>query len=104
MSGGPTAGGCACAGELLSLYRPQLEALLAGEGRSGLTASPLRSGTTAAAKARKKRSAARKEAESDYEARAPCLAWLLSNRRRPPGREAESMRMSPAKAVYDCCW
>ena len=54
-------------GELLSLYRPQLETLLAGEGRSGLTASPLRSNTTAAAKARKKRSAARKEAESDYE-------------------------------------
>ena len=74
LSGGSHGGGCACAGELLSLYRPQLEALLAGEGRSGLTASPLRSGTTAAAKARKKRSAARKEAESDYEARAPCLS------------------------------
>lgn len=54
-----------CSGELLSIYRPQLENLLGGEGRSGITASPLRSNTTAA-KARKKRTA-RKEVESDYE-------------------------------------
>jgi hypothetical protein len=52
------------AGELLSIYRPQLENLLGGDGRSGITASPLRSHTTA--KARKKRSA-RKEVDSDFE-------------------------------------
>lgn len=76
LTGEHTVWGCACPGELLSLYRPQLEALLAGEGRSGLTASPLRSNTTAAAKARKKRSAARKEAESDYEV---CLSGYTHN-------------------------
>ncbi|CAL8466428.1 g5964 [Coccomyxa elongata] len=55
---------CKYRGELLSIYRPQLENLLGGDGRSGITASPLRSHTTA--KARKKRTA-RKEVDSDFE-------------------------------------
>lgn len=46
------------------MYRPQLENLLGGDGRSGITASPLRSHTTT--KARKKRTA-RKDVDSEFE-------------------------------------
>ncbi len=53
-----------CAGEPLSIYRPQLENLLGNEARSGLTASPLRSHTTAP-KARSKKRPGRRE-DSEY--------------------------------------
>ena len=48
----------------MSIYRPQLENLLGNEARSGLTASPLRSHTTAA-KARSKKRQGRRE-DSEY--------------------------------------
>jgi len=53
-----------CAGEPLSIYRPQLENLLGNETRSGLTASPLRSHTTAP-KVRSKKRPGRQE-DSEY--------------------------------------
>ena len=53
----------ACAGEPLSIYRPQLENLLGNEARSGLTASPLRSHTTAAKVRSKKRQGRREDSE-----------------------------------------
>ena len=60
----PPEAGLQYPGEPLSIYRPQLENLLGNEARSGLTASPLRSHTTAP-KARSKKRPGRRE-DSEY--------------------------------------